>query len=187
MVDLYLVRHGESEANVLGTFPHSDTPLTEKGRQEARSSAERLARKLGSHACQLLTSPFLRARQTAEEFEVALGTTAISVEGIRERTYGNLEGKKVGEWRSADEYFRQPGGELVLLESEGAETIDEVALRAGLFLGLVRSGEYGGCVVAVSHGSFIRALLSTIDGVSPIEASQFVPQLPNAHVARRLV
>lgn len=187
MVDLYLVRHGESEANVLGAFPYSDTPLTEKGRQEAKSSAERLARKLGSHACQLLTSPFLRARQTAEEFEVALRTTAISVEGIRERTYGNLEGKKVGEWRSADEYFRQPSGELVLLQSEGAETIDEVAVRARLFLELVRTGEHGARVVVVSHGSFIRTLLATIDGVNPIEASRFVPQVTNAHVAHRQV
>ena len=39
---LYLVRHGQSEGNVAKTFHgHTDYPLTELGREQARGEAER--------------------------------------------------------------------------------------------------------------------------------------------------
>lgn len=40
---LYLVRHGQSEGNVAKTFHgHTDYPLTELGREQARQAGEKL-------------------------------------------------------------------------------------------------------------------------------------------------
>lgn len=61
------MRHGESpgmlDANVSRDF---DRPLSDKGRQDVRKSAARMKEEVDVPEL-LLVSPFLRARQTAEE------------------------------------------------------------------------------------------------------------------------
>lgn len=61
----YLVRHGESEANVAGIVnddPTRPVGLTEKGREQARSAARALSGVPFTHA---YASEFPRARETA--------------------------------------------------------------------------------------------------------------------------
>jgi phosphohistidine phosphatase len=63
---VFLVRH----AHAVAGEPDESRPLSERGRQEARALAESLSR----HATPptlVLTSPLLRARQTAEEIAAA--------------------------------------------------------------------------------------------------------------------
>lgn len=65
-VDLYLLRHGEAVDQIVGGYARdADRPLTEDGRSEVSGVAEGLQR-LGLTLDRLLTSPLLRARQTAE-------------------------------------------------------------------------------------------------------------------------
>jgi broad specificity phosphatase PhoE len=61
-MDVYFVRHGESEHNA-GFSTSTDSPLTPLGREQARSTGKRLAG-LGLEA--LYCSPQLRALETAE-------------------------------------------------------------------------------------------------------------------------
>ncbi|WP_165072487.1 histidine phosphatase family protein [Desulfovibrio sp. ZJ200] len=66
MKKIYLLRHGEAEANVLGLV--NGTPahaLTEKGRQQA-VRAGRLIKEYGLRFDALMVSHWARARQTAE-------------------------------------------------------------------------------------------------------------------------
>ena len=64
MTTLYFVRHGESEANAAHRFSgRSDSPLTERGRAQARAAARRLS---AYDVTAVVSSPLLRARQTAE-------------------------------------------------------------------------------------------------------------------------
>src|SRR5262245_32800297 len=58
---LYLVRHADSVPGV----PDALRPLSELGRGQARELAARLERE-GARAAIVLTSPLLRARETAE-------------------------------------------------------------------------------------------------------------------------
>jgi phosphohistidine phosphatase len=68
---LYLVRHADAEAGE----PDELRPLTAQGRQQARELGARLATE-GAAGAAVVTSPLLRARETADEIARALGTTA---------------------------------------------------------------------------------------------------------------
>lgn len=70
--DLYLIRHGLAGEH--GTYADDEQrPLTEEGQQKTRQVAKRL-QGLGLKFDQILTSPLVRARQTAEILrDVGLG------------------------------------------------------------------------------------------------------------------
>jgi phosphohistidine phosphatase len=65
---LFLVRHGHAEQG----DPDELRPLSERGREEARATAAQLAGHPTPPAV-VLTSPLLRARQTAEQIAQAAG------------------------------------------------------------------------------------------------------------------
>lgn len=67
---LFLIRHAHAEAGK----PDETRPLSERGRAEARALADSLARH-ETPPVLVLTSPLLRARQTAEE--IARATAAV--------------------------------------------------------------------------------------------------------------
>ena len=68
-VRLYLVRHADAAPG----DPDELRPLTPHGREQARNLGARLAAE-GAAGAAVVTSPLLRARETAEEIARALGT-----------------------------------------------------------------------------------------------------------------
>ncbi|HZR91935.1 MAG TPA: phosphohistidine phosphatase SixA [Gaiellaceae bacterium] len=68
---LYLVRHADAASGE----PDALRPLTPHGRQQARDVGARLAQE-GARGAAVLTSPLLRARETADEIARALGSAA---------------------------------------------------------------------------------------------------------------
>jgi phosphohistidine phosphatase len=73
-IELYLIRHGL--AGEAGSYPNDDErPLTEEGKKKTRQVAKRLS-DLDLQFDQMLTSPLVRARQTADILlEVGLSAT----------------------------------------------------------------------------------------------------------------
>jgi phosphohistidine phosphatase len=69
-VRLYLVRHADAAPGE----PDELRPLTLRGRQQARELGARLAAE-GAGGAAVVTSPLLRARETAEEIARALGSS----------------------------------------------------------------------------------------------------------------
>ena len=66
MIELYLMRHGiAADLGEGGVFQDSDRPLTMEGRAKMKQAAAGI-RELGLKFNLILTSPLLRARQTAE-------------------------------------------------------------------------------------------------------------------------
>jgi phosphohistidine phosphatase len=63
-MELYLFRHGIAEDTLPGS-PDSDRELTDEGREKTAAVAK-MARKTGVRPSLILTSPYLRARQTAK-------------------------------------------------------------------------------------------------------------------------
>jgi broad specificity phosphatase PhoE len=152
-----LVRHGETEANRRRCFADSDEiPLSETGLRQAREVALVLATKF--HAQVLVSSHFLRARQTSEIIAEALGLTAECIPGLHERDFGCLKGLP---------YERMPSGEDQpwLWKPEGGESLDEVRLRAIEALEALRVRHPGKDAVIVCHGAVIQAICAHITGV----------------------
>jgi len=100
MKKLYIIRHGESEANVDSNIYFSkndaEIELTSKGIDQAKLCGKSLVNKLGPNKdCCIFYSPFLRAKDTAElidtEFVLA-GVYGDMIEEplIHERTWGEL-------------------------------------------------------------------------------------------------
>jgi phosphohistidine phosphatase len=71
VVRVYLVRHAKAEDGE----PDTERRLSVEGRKQARDLAERLRRE-GVRPDAVLTSPLVRARQTAEEIARAVGIEA---------------------------------------------------------------------------------------------------------------
>jgi phosphohistidine phosphatase len=76
-MQLYLVRHAEAA----GGEPDELRPLTPAGREQARSLGERL-REFGVRPDAILTSPLLRARETAALVGRELGLEAVPDERL---------------------------------------------------------------------------------------------------------
>lgn len=161
---ILLARHGETDDNMVGRFQgHSDTPLNDRGRAQARELAERLAAHdppIGSLWC----SDLSRARETAEIVGARLGLTARVDPRLREGWRGRWEGFLFEEiverepelyaaWRSpdAEEGFRFPGGES-LAEHQAR------VLAALADIAEATAGDEG-IPLVVCHGGSIRAVL----------------------------
>jgi len=77
---IFLVRHGEAAAK----WQHSDDPgLSARGRQQAAATAQALAARVDPQV-RLLSSPLLRARETAEPLSRVLGKPVSIVDAFRE-------------------------------------------------------------------------------------------------------
>jgi broad specificity phosphatase PhoE len=144
---IVLVRHGPTEWSVSGRHTgKTDLPLTEDGRAAAASLRERLA---GYEFTTVLTSPLLRARETAEL--AGLGDRAEPEADLREYDYGDYEGLTTDQIRED-----RPGWYLWRDGVPNGETPDEVAARCDRVIEEILTGE--GDVAIVAHGHILRAL-----------------------------
>ena len=102
---LFLVRHGQSAGNVEGRFGgHSSTPLSELGFEQARVTAEALAKE---NINAIYSSDLLRAVQTAKPLAALLGLEISTNPAFRERNVGVLEGLTFDESKQShpDDYY----------------------------------------------------------------------------------
>ena len=85
-----LIRHGQSQGNAEGRFGgHTDTPLSPRGRAEARRTAQALASEsFDVIAC----SDLARAIETATPLANLVGLDLQTAEAFRERSVGVMEG-----------------------------------------------------------------------------------------------
>lgn len=100
MRKLILLRHGQSTWNLENRFTGwTDVPLTEQGREEARSAGE-LLKKEGFVFDVAYTSYLARAQETLSIALEAMGVRDLPVEKtwrLNERHYGALQGLNKGE------------------------------------------------------------------------------------------
>ncbi len=79
-MDVFLLRHGQSEYNI-GLTDHLDSPLTPLGRQQAERAAQRLS---GENITQVYVSPLRRTLETIAPFCQLIGLSACAVPDLRE-------------------------------------------------------------------------------------------------------
>jgi probable phosphoglycerate mutase len=92
-----LLRHGQTRMSVEKRYAGtSDVPLTVTGLRQADAAAKRLA---GAGLDVIVTSPLLRARQTAAAVASLGGADVVVDEGFRETDFGDWEGLTFAEVR----------------------------------------------------------------------------------------
>src|SRR5512133_683944 len=104
-MNLYFVRHGESEANTRHIISNRSSTfgLTPRGRQQAEALAESLR---DTPFTAMYSSPILRARETADILSKAFAIPYQVTEALREYDCGILEEKSDEEsWRYHRQYF----------------------------------------------------------------------------------
>lgn len=149
MPRLLLVRHGESEWNVLGRWQgRADPPLSPRGLEQA----EVAARVLGSFES-VTASPLRRAADTAVVIAAELGIGPVPTDaGLMERDAGPWQGLTRDEIEAG-----WPGHLDAGVRPEGYESDEALMGRVGEALGRIvaRTDEEA---LVVTHGGVIYAL-----------------------------
>ena len=123
MTTILLARHGETDWNVERRVQgHSDTPLNDTGRAQARALAEELA---GEPIDAVYSSDLVRAHETARIVAAQRGLEVTAIRDLRERNFGTWEGLT-----DEEIYVRHPQARDRSWQEWGdAETRDEMADR----------------------------------------------------------
>jgi len=161
---LTLLRHGESWGNANGYHQgQHDFPLTERGRQQAQALADRWAAE-GRTFDQVIASPLLRARQTAEILAAALHRPVEFDADWMERHNGLLQG--LSHTEAAEKLPRPAFIPLFQPIAQTGESQWELYLRAGRAVNSVLRRPAGRYLI-VSHGGTLNMALYVILGIAP--------------------
>lgn len=163
-VEIYLLRHGETEWNTEGRLQgQKDSLLTARGREQAGQLGVALSTRIGSRPLPIHVSPLGRARTTAAILRQHLSAPEPVVDArLQEMTLGIWEGLTRAEvnarWNgviggdsNAEWWFLAPGG----------ETYSHFRERVRSWM-----AEQKGTVIAVSHGITSRMIRGEYLGLS---------------------
>lgn len=170
MAYLVLVRHGQSEWNLLGQWTGlTDVHLTDEGRVEAQRAARTLE-DIDLHRA--YSSELTRAKHTLDEIVHHLDKTDVDRSEhaeLNERDYGELTGKN--KWQVRDEYgeekfqaWRRSWDHPV----PGGETLKDVSERVLPFYEqhILEDLKSGKNVIVAAHGNSLRALIKHLDEIA---------------------
>jgi probable phosphoglycerate mutase len=147
VTELLLVRHGETDWNAAGRLQgHTDRPLSDYGREQARRLADELA---GEEFSGIYASDLARARETAEIVGERLRLAVVLDPDLREKDWGTWEGLTPPE---------RVGVELV------GESTDEHRRRMLGALGRIAASHPDGRVLVVTHGGSMRRVQTEVLG-----------------------
>jgi broad specificity phosphatase PhoE len=174
LMRLVLVRHGESVTNAEKRLPVEDTPLTEKGVQQAHLFAELLS----NHGVeQLYASPRKRALQTASFIVLESHCELIIEDGLRDYSFGILAGRKEdGTDEEANAFLREWNKDKITYRLPGGENLEDLQKRVRVSLSKILASQKA-CVAIVSHLYVTRTILAELLGMT-LEESRAIQQ-PN--------
>lgn len=162
MANLLLLRHGQIKANRQGRWHGStDSPLTWRGRREARRTARFVGRSRPP-VCAVYASPLIRARHTADIVAERLGLETAVHADLREYALGEWEDTPFRELAARYRFVEQATGDHHFAPP-GGETLRQVADR---MVGALQDihGRHGADerVLVVGHGAAMAVALSQL-------------------------
>lgn len=166
---IWLVRHGETQANADGIFQgHSDTHLNERGQAQARSVARALC---DIHFDAIYASDLARAAHTAEAIAAGRDVELMLVPALREMHYGVLQGVRYLDFQDVlaqhgigDEWGPGRFSATGMAPPEG-ESIEDLRERLGGFIDRLDADhppEAADSVLLVAHGGTFRTLITVL-------------------------
>ena len=165
---LFLVRHGEAENNVKDILDtdinQNHYHLTNKGRKQVEILAASLKKeKIDA----IVSSPFLRTKETAEIIAKALGLEVVFDDRIKEFGVGDFNGKTLTEFDAV--FPNWPEKSRIKRAGYGIETEDEVRDRLSSFLSEINEKYKNKNIIIVSHGDPIQFFYNIVQGEDRIK------------------
>jgi broad specificity phosphatase PhoE len=152
MRSFYILRHGESEANVNRVFAAKkiDPPLTERGIKQATMQATMLKQ---SNLSAIYASPLLRARQTAEIINKYHGLDILVSDDLYEIDVGIFDGEDQTDpdkWALYTSIMDKWGQNLTDVAFPNGESLDDVQKRLKSFFDSLKN-DTNESVLIVGH------------------------------------
>lgn len=170
-MELIIVRHGESEADILKVIEgRADFPLTGKGQNQAKLLSKWI--KKNEKINLIISSPLERAKSTAECISKEISIDVIYDSDLMEWDNGLLAGLTFEE---ADKLYPLPvGGRKSHHTIAETESFINFRARAEMFLARLKE-KYSGeeKILLVSHGKMITMLFRAILGL-PMESEKWI-------------
>ncbi|MEK9201604.1 MAG: class I tRNA ligase family protein, partial [Patescibacteria group bacterium] len=168
----FTMRHGESESNVLDILNANNNtprPLTEKGKKEAQETAKKLKGKIDL----IITSPLIRAKETADIVAKIAGVKEIIIdERIQEVQMGEFNGKSDSDYQNFS-----PLVERFEKTPLGGENLTQVKKRMSDFIYKIDSTYEGKKILIITHEYPAWLMHAGVLGLTPREAVEFKGEL----------
>ncbi|MFZ1063463.1 MAG: histidine phosphatase family protein [Acidimicrobiales bacterium] len=153
---LWFLRHGESEANARGRYAggSDDSPLTEKGRRQARTARDLLP----NDVSWIVSSPLSRAYETAQIVRDALDATLpIELDGrVAEFDMGSMSGMPYQDVTTEEMVAVYGAEDPTAFWLRVTEALDELSERDGTGL-------------LVAHTGVARVYVARREGLGPYD------------------
>jgi broad specificity phosphatase PhoE len=159
---LILIRHAEPDESVRGrTYGALDIPLAAAGREQAKQVARALE---GARIDAVIASPLRRALETAAPLAAARGLEPVAHEGLRELSFGELEGLAYTDIERDrrevyESWMRDPTG----TRFPGGEAFADLKERVLAAAAEIRTEHEATAIVA--HGGVTRSILAEALGM----------------------
>ena len=164
MTKLYLIRHGQSEWNILSKVQGlKDANLTNIGREQARKLGKRL---IDENIDIIFSSDLSRALETAEIISSLINKPVVESKEIQEINFGPWEGLTLAEIQKKykEEYLiwmKKPDK----FKLEGAETLDNLKNRVMKYVEKVLIENKDKNIAIVSHNATLKIIILNLLGM----------------------
>jgi isoleucyl-tRNA synthetase len=170
--NLFVVRHGEADNNVLGIIssdPKRPHHLTDKGREQVKETAD----KLKSKKIDLIyVSPFIRTQETAKIISEVLNISAdkvITDDRLHEINAGEYDGKTETEYQM---YFKN-GLEKFVKNFPGGENYTQVKKRMMEFIYDINSKNKNKNILIIGHRTPMKLMSAGVLGMTPEQYTNY--------------
>jgi broad specificity phosphatase PhoE len=171
---LYLIRHGQTEWNKQKKIQGSlDIPLNKRGIQQAEAVAQRM---YAHYPFDLIfSSPAERALKTAETINQYTNRKIIVDPNLIEIDFGSLTNHTLDDLGPEQEEYIRKFNHFIFSNRESGttrpelpqgESIAHIEKRIDDFIKMVLSHNSGKKIAVVSHGSFLKCMLTVLCGGS---------------------
>lgn len=169
-MNVYVIRHGQTEWNVLKKMQGSaDIPLNEKGIEQAQQTKLNLENVTFDV---ILCSPLIRAKQTAEIINNERNLNIIFDNRLRERDYGEFEGTSKSSFNYNDFWAYNKN-----IKYAKAENVQEFFNRVYGFLDEIKNKYIDKNILIVCHAGVTKAIECYANGMMKDE--EIGPYLPD--------
>lgn len=161
---LVLVRHAETEESTRGRcYGSLDVGLSPGGRRQCASLARALK---DEPLAAVVTSPRVRAAETAEAIATLHGLEVRVDDDLRELDFGELEGRTYDEIAATQpELYARWMSEPTRVRFPGGESYADLHARTLTAVARIRADHEGRTIVVVTHGGVVRAIVGDVLGM----------------------